>query len=197
MNVRKIREDLGKSRTCVQRRDYPRAIYLFCIAVKDLGGQTAPMDLRGDFRSALVDICADPIYKKEFSQPLSYQPGKEKEILTFLNKFYKKIMGNEEQEDYEATLQRKLNIDRNIADGKNFLSQGKVSEADECFMNALKFYRNEIAVFPMIARALMDSSQYVRALGYLRKGLAERPDDPDMTRLAAECAQKRGASHQA
>lgn len=191
MNIRKIREDLGRARTCVQRRDYNRAIYLFCLSIKDLGGQAAPMDLRGDFRTTLTDLCADPVYRKEFAQPLSYQPGKEKDLLVFFNKFYKKLMGTEDQEDYEATLQRKLNLDRCIGDGKSFLAQGKASEADNCFAEAMKYYKNEVAAFAMMARAMMDASEYVRALGYLKKGLQEAPDNQDLRKLADECTRLR------
>lgn len=194
MNPRKIREDLGKVRTCIQRRDYPRAIYLFCIALKDLGGQSAPTDLRGDIRTALADICADPAYKKEYAQPLGYQPGKERDLLLFFNKFYKQLMGTEDQEDYETTLQRKLNLDRCISNGKAFLSQGKPSDADECFNEAFKYYKNEIAAFSMMAKAMMDAFQYVRALGYIRKGLNEKPDDPELKHLAQECMRLRAQS---
>lgn len=194
MNARKIREDLGKVRTCIQRRDYPRAIFLFCTALKELGGQAAPMDLRGDIRTALTDLCADPAYKKEYPQALVYQPGKERDLMVFFNKFYKQIMGTEEQEDYEATLQRKLNLDRCINDGKSFLGQGKPSEADNCFTEALKYYKNEIAAFAMMAKAMMDAGHYVRALGYVRKGLAEKADDAELARLAGECSRMRAQS---
>lgn len=194
MNARKIREDLGKARTCVQRRDYARAIYLFCIALKDLGGQAAPTDLRGDIRTTLADICANPVYKKEYNQSLSYQPGKERELLAFFNKFYKQIMGTEDQEDYETTLQRKLNLDRCISNGKAFISQGKFSEADECFTEAFKYYKNEFAAYSMMATAMMEAAQYVRALGYVRKGLAEKPNDPQLKQLAQECMRQRAQS---
>lgn len=191
MNIRKIREDLGRARTCIQRRDYARAVYLFCISLKDLGNQSAPMDLRGDFRSTLTDLCADPVYKKEYSQALSYTPGKEKELLSFFSKFYKQILGAEEQEDYETTLQRKLNLDRCISDGKNFLAQGKPSDADDSFQEGLKYYKNELAAFGMMAKAMMDAGEYVRALGYLKKGLTEAPDNSALKNLADECLRLR------
>lgn len=178
----------------MQRRDFPRAIYLFCLCLKDIGTQAAPMDLRGDIRATLADICSDPVYKKEYAQPLSYQPGKERDLLVFFNKFYKRIMGSEDQEDYEATLKRKLNLDRRISDGKAFVQAGKFSEADDCFADALKYYKNEIAAFSMMARAMMDAGQYARALGYIRKGLAEKPEDQDLARLNEECARLRGSS---
>lgn len=193
MNSRKVREDLGRVRTCVQRRDFPRALYLFCLALKEIGSQAAPADLRGDIRTALTDICADPIYKKEFSQPLSYAPGREKDLLVFLSKFYKQLQGAEEKEDYETTLQRKLNLDRAFSDGKSFLAQGKASEADDCFNEGLKYYKNEFAIFSMMAKAMMEASEYARALGYIKKGLAERPDSTDLRQLADECARLRSA----
>lgn len=191
MNARKIREELGRARTCAQRNDYPRALYLFCMALKELGGQTAPTDLRGDIRTAIADLCADPAYKQECSQPVGYQPGKERELLAFFNRLYKKIMGREDVEDYETTLKRKLALDRCINDGKVFLSQGKPSEADECFARALTYYKNEIAAFGMMAKAMMEAGHFGRALGYARKGLAEKPDNQDLRRIAEECAKKR------
>lgn len=191
MNVRKIREDLGRSKNSLQRRDYSRAVYLFCLALKELGGSAAPSDIRGDIRSALTDLCADPVYKKEYPNALSYQPGKEKELLTFFGKFYKSLRGAEDNEDYEATLQRKLNLDRHLNDGKAYLAQGKPSEADGSFAEALKYYKNEIAAYAIMARAMMDAKEYARALGYLRKGLKERPDNQDLRKLAEECARLR------
>lgn len=191
MNIRKIREDLGRARTCVQRRDYPRAVFLLTSALRELGGQAAPMDLRGDFRTTLADICADPVYKKEYSQAVAYQPGKERELLAFFNRFYKQIMGQEEQEDYEATLQRKLNLDRCISDGRRFLSERKIPEADACFTEAFKYYKNEFAAYSMVAKALLEAGEYVRALGHVRKGLGERPEDADLRRIAEECLRLR------
>lgn len=191
MNPRKIREDLGRIRTCIQRRDFPRALNLLCLSLKDLGGQSAPMDLRGDFRTALADICADGTYKKNFNQPQTYQPGKEKELLAFFQKFYNQITGAEEEEDYEEALQRKLNLDRCISNGKGYISQGKHSEADDCFAEALKYYKDEIMAFGMMARAMMDAGQYARALGYVRKGLQEQPKNADLLKLGEECQKMR------
>lgn len=195
MNIRKIREDLGRIRTCIQRRDYPRAVFLLTTALQELGGLQAPTDLRGDFRTAIADICGDPAYKKEYAQAVTYQPGKERELAAFFNKFYKQVTGHEDEEDYETTLQRKLNLDRCISDGKKFLAEHKVSEAEECFTEALKYYRNEVAAFTMIARALMESGEYVRALGHVKKGLAAKPDDAELRRIAEECLRLRAQAN--
>lgn len=194
MNVRKIRENLGRVRTTIQRRDYQKALELFCSALKELGGQAPPMDVRGEIRAAVVDLCADPIYKKEYSQAITYQPGREKEIFTFFSKLLARLSGQESDEDYETALARKMNLDRCINNGRAFLAQGKPSEADECFAEAFKYYRNEIAAYSIMAKAMMDAKEYVRALGYLRKGLNEKRDDANMRRLAEECLKKRAES---
>lgn len=194
MNPRKIREDLGRIRTCLQRRDFPRGLYLLCQSLKDLGGQSAPMDLRGDFRTGIADICADATYKKSHAQPQAYQPGKERELLAFFQKFYNQLVGAEEEEAYEEALQRKLNLDRCIRDGKGFLTQGKYSEADDCFAEAMKYYKDEIMAFGMMARAMMEAGQHVRALGYIRKGLQEQPANPDLLKLGDECQRMRAKS---
>lgn len=191
MNSRKIREDLGRVRTCIQRLDYPKAVQHFCQALRALGGQTAPMDLRGDFRTALTDLCANAAYRQDNAQPMSYQPGKERDLLAFFTSFYNKLSGQEEDEDYQTTLQRKLSLDRCICDGKAFISQNKFTEADDCFVKAMKFYKNEIAAFAIMARAMMDAGQYVRALGYVRKGLEKQPDNADLAALGEECNKNR------
>lgn len=191
MNIRKIRDDLGRALTCLQRRDLNRAIYLLCISLKEVGSQGAPTPIRGDFRAAITDICNDPLYKRLGAQQVSYQPGKERELLVFFNKIYHQLIGKEEAEDYETAMSRKLNLDRCINDGKAFLAQGKPSDADNSFAEAFKYYKNEFAAYGMMARAMMDAGQHVRAYGYIRKGLAERPNDATLLKMAEECTKKR------
>lgn len=193
MNTRRIREDLGRVRTCIQRMDYPRAIQHFCQAIRELGGQSAPMDIRGDFRSALTDLCANAAYRQINAQPLPYQPGKERELLAFFTEFYNQLVGQEDEEDYEQTLRRKLSLDRCLGDGKGYVSQGRFSEADDCFAKAITFYKDEIAAFAIMARAMMDAGQYVRALGYVRKGLEKQPDNAELAALGEECNRMRAA----
>lgn len=187
MNASKVRGNLGRVRTSIQRGEFPQALQLICASLKECGAQAAPMDLRGDFRNALGDICSSPEYKKHYPKPISYQPGKEKAILAYLQKLLALITGEEEEEEYDVALQRKLNLDRCINDGKAFVSQGKFTEADDCFTEALKYYKTEIAAFGMMARAMMDAGQYVRALGYVRKGLEIQPANEDLLQLQNTC----------
>jgi tetratricopeptide (TPR) repeat protein len=158
-------------------------------ALKALEGQTAPSDLRGDIREALNELSTQPNFK---DNPLpTYQAGQERALLNALIRLSNAMLGVEEQEEYEVALQRKLNLDRAIKDGKRFLEEGKISEADEYFTQAWKFYKNETGLFAFLARMLMDAGEYVRALGHIRQGLRGRPGDAALTDLAEECARKR------
>ena len=88
-------------------------------------------------------------------------------------------------------MQRKLNLDHGFSDGKKFLAEGKPSEADACFAEALKHYKDEKAIFGMMARAMMDAGEYVRAIGHARAGLKELPDDAELTGIVEECTRLR------
>lgn len=192
MNARKVREGLGRVRTCIQRGEFPQALQLVCQGLRECGSQPAPMDLRGDFRTAIGDICSHPDYRKRNLKPVSYQAGKEKAILSYLQKLHELLTGQpEEEEEYDTALQRKLNLDRCINNGKAFVAQGKFTEADDCFNEALKYYKTEIAAFAIMARSMMDAGQFVRALGYVRKGLEIQPGNEDLRQLSVVCNQMR------
>ena len=191
MNARKIREDLGRAKACCSRHDSERALFLTISALKELGGQSAPLDLRGDFRTAFAELAADPDLKAAGVPALAYSPGAEKEVLQQLSQVYRTLKGQEKEEEYQSALQRKLSLDHSFSDGKKFLSAGKPTEADACFVEALKHYKDEKAIFGMMARAMMDAGEYVRAIGHARNGLKELPNDAELTRIIEECTRLR------
>ncbi len=191
MNARKIRENLGRVKSSCMRGEVARAVFLVVGALKELGGQTAPTDLRSDFRNALADLVAIPEVKAVAGKALNYAPGSERELLQKLSAMYRTMVGQESEEEYQAALQRKLKLDHCFRDGKKFLDEGKPSEADGCFAEALKYYRDETAIFGMMARAMLEAGEPVRALGHVRAGLKVMPDDAGLDRLAAECAAMR------
>ena len=191
MNARKIREDLGRAKACCSRHDSERALFLTISALKELGGQSAPLDLRGDFRTAFAELAADPDLKAAGVPALAYSPGAEKEVLQQLSQVYRTLKGQEKEEEYQSALQRKLSLDHSFSDGKKFLSAGKPTEADACFVEALKHYKDEKAIFGMMARAMMDAGEYVRAIGHARNGLKELANDAELTRIIEECTRLR------
>ena len=191
MNARKVREDLGRAKSCCARRDTERALFLTITALKELGGQNAPLDLRGDFRTAISDLAAAPELKDAGVSGLTYTPGAEKDLLQKLSQIYRSMTGQEKEEEYQAALQRKLNLDRCFGEGTKLLAEGRSSEADATFAEALKHYKDEKAIFGMMARAMMDAGEYVRAIGHARAGLKELPNDAELTRIMEECSRLR------
>ena len=192
MNAHNVREYLGKARTASKRGELARSLNFVVSALKSLEGQPAPTDLRGDIRDALADLNADPGFKNAAGEPVAYQPGQERALLNFFIRLSNSLLGLEEQEDHEVALQRKLNLDRCLKDGRKFLQEGKITEADQSFADACKFYKNESGLFALIAKALMEAGEYVRALGYIRQGMKINPNDKGLACLAEECARLRG-----
>lgn len=76
--------------------------------LKELGGQSAPLDLRGDFRAAFIELAADPELKAAGVPALAYTPGAEKDVLQQLSQVYRALKGQEKEEEYQTALQRKL-----------------------------------------------------------------------------------------
>ncbi|MBQ7585432.1 MAG: hypothetical protein IJU40_04185 [Desulfovibrionaceae bacterium] len=104
---------------------------------------------------------------------------------------YQALQGKVEKETYEEAAARKLKIDHALRDGKNYLKRGLVSEADLSFAIAVKNYRDENALFAMIAREFIAVKEYARGLGYLKAGLKVAPQDPLLNQLAQECMRLR------
>ena len=187
MNIRKIREDLGKVHTSCQRRDMDHALALVISSLKAIGSQQPPTEIRSALREAIATIASDPAYKEVSSTPLVYQPGKEAALLTLLLSVRKTHDDVKSKEDYETALNRKLAIDHALRDGRTFLSRGRVTEAEECFERAEGNFHDETDLFAMIARAYLQVGELNRAIGHLRKGLKLAPANAGLRELADTC----------
>ena len=187
MNIRKIREDLGKVRTSCQRRNIDNALALVISSLKAIGSQQPPTEIRSALREAIGTIAGDPAFKAVSSAPLVYQPGKEPALLAHLLSVRKTHDDVKNKEDYETALNRKLAIDHALRDGRTFLSRGRVAEAEECFVRAEDNVHDETDLFAMIARAYMQAGELNRAIGHLRTGLKLAPADAGLRELAETC----------
>ncbi len=170
MNLRLVNEKFGKVKAYQFKADTPRLLEAFIAGLKEaLGGSSSvsSLSVRGLIREAtdiasknkdILSICA---------APLKYTPGNEKELLQVLQVYYSKLTKSEESKA-EARL-RKKRLDKAFNNGKRLLEQGKTSEADKAFQNALTEYRDENALFLMIAQLLCDANQHTRAITYVKK----------------------------
>jgi len=184
MNTRLIRENLGRVRTSFQRNEMLRALSCFIAGLQELGGQVPPTDLRGDIREALQLLVRDEKVKSLLpGRQCIYTPGQEKDLLALFTTIHEQLKESATTESREAALSRKSKLDQTYNIGKKLLEQGKVSEADASFAEAVLAYRDEHHLFYMIALLLVDAKEVVRAGPYLKKGLEIQPDDPQLLEL--------------
>lgn len=191
MNIPKIRENLGRVKTCINRKELERALELLISAFKELGGQQAPINLRGDFRDAIRDLSYLPSFKEAYKNQIGYQPGKEKELRAIFEQIYHNLTGVDQEEVYEKAMQRKVGIDINLKNARNALSKGQIPEADAFFKEAISFYRDEDILFAMIAKELMEVGENIRALDYIRAGLKKMPQNGELLKMLDACNKAR------
>ncbi|MDR2696709.1 MAG: hypothetical protein LBC79_10080 [Deltaproteobacteria bacterium] len=184
MNIRQIRENLGRVRSNFQRNDMLRAVQCFVAGLQELGGAAPPTDLRGDIREAAQCLSSDKQIKALLPEgQQGYTPGQEKELLALYTKILDQLKEAAETEDHETALARKIKIDQAYNAGKKHLEQGRVSEADASFAEAARACKDEHRLFCMISGLLVGAGEVVRAGPYLKKGLEALPGDPELMEL--------------
>ena len=184
MNTRQIRENLGRVKTSFQRNELPRALNFFIAGLRGLDGGAPPTDIRGDIREAVQLLLRDEKIKALLPSPnFSYTPGQEKNLLTVFIKISLQLQEIATHEEHNAALERKIKLDRAFLAGKNYLGQRRISEADASFVEALQYYKDEHRIFYMIAHALVELKEVVRAGPYLKKGLEALPGDTELLAL--------------
>ena len=110
-------------------------------------------------------------------EQVAYQPGQEKALFLQLGAAYKEMAAQAGLESREETFARKQKLDRALILGQRLVAQGKFSEAEEAFREAVSCYRDEHRLFQMIAGAFMEAGQPRRAIDYLRRAVEVEPDN--------------------
>ena len=161
-----------------------RALSCFIAGLQELGSNAPPTDVRGDLREALQLLARDEQVKALLPDgQCSYTPGQEKALLALFTNISNQLKEAAETEDHESALARKIKLDQAYNAGKKLLEQGKVSEADASFTEAVLAYKDEHRLFYMVAGLLVDANEVVRAGPYLKKGLEALPGDPELMEL--------------
>ncbi len=184
MSQKNIIDNLGRVKTYHYKNEGTKALNSLIIALRSLVKQgQVPTVLRGQVREATSYIGSDKNIQKHSKTPIAYSPGKEKELLANLEKIYETIEGVAGTETKEQAKERKLQLDKFYNLGLKLLNAGKISEADQSFHEALKYYRNEKKIYTMIAKALCNAKEFVRASDYLKKAYQISPDAEDVREL--------------
>lgn len=179
MDMRKIRENLGRIKVYYLKGETLRALGAAIMALKDVvrAGGTPPVDVRGPLREGVQLLARDKDVKRLAQGPFMYQPGQERALLLTLASLYKQLEEEAGHESREAAFARKQQLDQALGVGQRLLAQAKVSEADAAFQEALTHYRDEHRVFQLIGKSLLDAGQPRRALSYLKKAVEAEPDN--------------------
>ena len=152
MDLRKIREQLGYIRVYYLKGDTLRALGSAIMALRDLSrAGNLPTELRSMVREGVGYLARDEELKRHLKRPLAYQPGQEKALF--------------------------LQLGAALILGQRLVAQGKFSEAEEAFREAVSCYRDEHRLFQMIAGAFMEAGQPRRAIDYLRRAVEVEPDN--------------------
>lgn len=179
MDLRKIRENLGRIKVYYLKGETLRALGFAVMALKDVvrAGGTPPLDVRGPLREGVQLLTRDKDVKRLAGGPLLYQPGQERALLLALAKLYKLLEDEAGRESREAAFARKQRLDQALGLGRRLLAQARISEADAAFQEALAHYRDEHRVFQLIGKSLLDAGQARRAAPYLKKAVELEPDN--------------------
>lgn len=194
MDPKQSRDALNRARSYFMRNDAERGLDSFITSLRKLGGAPASADIRSLCRECLSYLMMDPMMKVPGSPNIVYTPGQESALLTQLEKV-RGIQQDSSAEDEEAALNRKIRLDQAVNSGKSFLAAKRISEADASFQEALKLYKDETRLFFVIAKALIDAGETVRALPYIKQGLQADPEDLLMKDLLQRTLKARTESH--
>ena len=191
MNVKLCRESLMRARSYFMRNDTERGLTAAIAALQKLGTTTAPTDLRSLCRECVSYVQMGPTMKAAHAPALVYTPGKEAALCTQMQQALQHLRKGSVEEDFDAALARKIKLDQTLNEGKSLLASGRTGDADAKFTEALGFYKDEHRVFYVIARAMLDAHEIVRALPYIKQGLAAAPKDVQLHSMLLECARIR------
>lgn len=191
MDIRKLREHLGRIKIYYLKGDTLKALGSAVAGLKELGAATPPIDVRGALREGIQMLARDEAIKGRLKAPLIYQPGKERDMLALLEPLCRRMEEEAGQEPHDTALARKQRIDQALALGVKLLAKGQTSEADAAFQEAVKCYRTEHTLFQLIARALLEAGQARRAFPYAKKAVELLPESAAARELYARVAAER------
>jgi len=179
MDLRQIRENLARVKIYVNKGESLRALNVAVMALTPLvkAGTNLSTELRSLVREAAQTLAGDQNTKPHLKGSFAYQPGQERQLLVAMIMTMKDMEATANQEDHATALARKQRMDKALNLGRRALEQNKVSEADQCFQEAIKNYRDEHRVFQMIGKCLVDAGQPRRAIPYLKKATELEPDN--------------------
>jgi len=143
-------------------------------------------------RDNLQNISKMQEVAKHLPEPLTYQPGAEKQILAQIIPLVKTLHKERKREGMDAVRARKLKIDHAIIHGTKAVQAGKFDEAKKYFREATNLHTDEDAMFLIIADRLQAAEVYKESFEYLRSALQVNPNDRKACDMVVTASEKIG-----
>ncbi len=171
MTAKEIRDQLVRAKIMYTQKKNLECVGAIIMALRNMGDAVPSPEVGGALREVVTLIGKEPMVTDITGEPIVYVQGQEKALLVPFAHVFKTVMANKDKESHAEAKVRKLKIDKAFNDAKKFLQQNNVSEADQCFSEAIKFYKDEHTLFALIGEALMEANAPKRAFPYLKKGV--------------------------
>ena len=195
MDLRKVLDNMGRVKVYYLKGETLKALQHAVMGLQALGSAASPTDVRSAIRDAVQMLSRDEMLRAKLKNPLVYQPGKEPQLLGVLSKAYKEMEEEASREELEVTRERKKKLDQAMLQGVKYLEQGKPSEADVSFQEAVAQYKDETKLFQMIGKYMLDADQPRRAAPYLKKAAELEPDNPQIRELVLAAIKARDTAN--
>lgn len=192
MDQKVIKDNLGRAKAFYMKGDSAQALNAVILALHEVVRSSTtnlPIPIRSLFREAIQLISRDKEITSKTDKAITYSPGYERNTLAHLVTIYNVFLEGE-KESVDVLKKRKLRLDKAYNIGLRLLAANKVSEADQAFQEAVKCHKDEDRLFLMIARALCEAEQPVRASTYIKKALELDPSSEEAKELLASTKQQ-------
>ncbi len=191
MESKDIRDLLIKAKVNYTQKKNIECVGAIVMALRNMGDGAQTVEVCSALREVIALVGKEDMVVEVVGHALTYTSGQEKELLAPFAKVFKIAMENKDKESHEEALARKLKIDRAFNEGRNLLAKNNVSEADQCFSEAITHYRDEHSLFSLIGEALMQANAPKRAFPYLKKGIEVDANNELMRKLYEQCDELR------
>lgn len=187
MDIRQLRDSFRKAKLYAERGDMLGSLQIGLQSLRVvLSSSVISTELRSAVRELVGVYATDKLLRKLADYSFAYTPGKEKALYVAMQKAHEGLKLRVITETYDEAIARKKELDQHIIRGRNYLKAGKLEDADQCFKEALKCYKDEKSIFAFIGRIFLDEKQIPRASFYLKKAHEVEPNCGDVKKMIQE-----------
>ena len=176
-----IKEDLARSKACVQRDDALKALRFLCKALEGL--LQSQIFGREKFEVSIVigetlqDVMKLGTFKRLFPSGIAYERGQEKTLYNTLRKLYARLEAAIEKARVERTRKKLEDLDETIIAAQEALKRNEPLEARKLFRKAAEENPEQPGLLSDIGSRLVMAGMLQESLEYLKRAAEVDPND--------------------